>query len=554
MGRAAVLAVAGLMACIALPASASAADEGAVLFDPDAVSEIDFTLSPESRAAIDAEPDEYAPAQLALRVGEQTHGPLTVGFRLRGSTSFRTMDQKASFKIKFNEFVAKQKLLGLKKLTLGNMVQDRSMIHEALAYELFREVGVAAPRTGYSYVRVNGEDYGVYLNIETLDDVSLPRWFDSTGHLYEGGYNVDVRADDIGYFEPDEGDGDDRTDLEAFAAAVADDSAPFSERLEGIADLDQMTKMWAVERFLGHWDGYTGNPESIDEEHPHAPPNNYYLHSDAGGLFSMLPWGTDQTFLRGWSVHEAPEGPPKPYLVFDAPGSLLFDLCLEDEACTESYLTELESLPATVETLGLAAHAGELAAQLAPWQQREDEADAGREPPRLEYSLEQIAAAAQATEDFIRTRTDDLFDGEFWIGGESPLERASEEPEEPVDPPGEPQPVDPAGPAPPDPVRPADPPAPDLSAPETTLLHAPGTNVVTKRRRAFVRFRFAASEPGSSFECRLDNRGWAPCSSPRRLLVDGGDHVFRMRAVDPAGNADPTPARHRWSVAPFSGR
>ena len=45
-----------------------------------------------------------------------------------------------------------------------------------------------ASRTGYAYVRVNGSDYGVYLNVETLDDVSLPRWFASTGHLYEGTY------------------------------------------------------------------------------------------------------------------------------------------------------------------------------------------------------------------------------------------------------------------------------------------------------------------------------------------------------------------------------
>ena len=63
------------------------------------------------------------------------------------------------------------------------------MIHESLAYTAFRATGVPAPRTGYAYVRVNGDDYGLHLNVETLDSVSLPtlRPFDAdTQHLYEG--------------------------------------------------------------------------------------------------------------------------------------------------------------------------------------------------------------------------------------------------------------------------------------------------------------------------------------------------------------------------------
>ena len=42
--------------------------------------------------------------------------------------------------------------------------------------------------------------------------------------------------------------------------------------------------MWAVEKYIGHWDGYVGNR------------NNFYLHSDTAGRFSMLPWGTDQAW------------------------------------------------------------------------------------------------------------------------------------------------------------------------------------------------------------------------------------------------------------------
>ena len=39
------------------------------------------------------------------------------------------------------------------------------------------------------------------------------------------------------------------------------------------ADLGEMTRMWAGEQYLGHWDGYS--VETLA-----TTPNNYYLHSD----------------------------------------------------------------------------------------------------------------------------------------------------------------------------------------------------------------------------------------------------------------------------------
>ncbi len=77
------------------------------------------------------------------------------------------------------------------------------MIHETLTYELFRAAGVPAPRTGHAFVRVNGEAYGVYLDVETPDSVWLSRWFPTTGHLYEGAYGTDVDGVTVGDFEVD---------------------------------------------------------------------------------------------------------------------------------------------------------------------------------------------------------------------------------------------------------------------------------------------------------------------------------------------------------------
>jgi spore coat protein CotH len=84
-------------------------------------------------------------------------------------------------------FVKKQKLFGITKFTLNNMVQDPSYIHEALSYRLFRAVGVPTPRVGYANVTLNGRNYGLHLNVETVDTTMLKRWGLTNKHLYKGG-------------------------------------------------------------------------------------------------------------------------------------------------------------------------------------------------------------------------------------------------------------------------------------------------------------------------------------------------------------------------------
>ncbi len=464
------------------------ADAAAWLFDPTAVVGIDLEIPAASRTALEADPDTYQDAGFALTTTGGSYGPLQVGVRLKGSHSFRPLTAKAAFKLKFNHSIGGQRFLGLKKLTLNNMVQDPSMIHETLAYELFREAEVPAPRTGYAYVRVDGEDYGVYVNVETLDEISLPRWFDSTGHLYEGVLDLDVRAEDIGLYEVDEGSGSDRGDLEALVAAVDAAAGSFSQRLVDLADLAEMTRMWAVERYVGHWDSYT---------RADGRANNYYLHSDASGRFSILPWGTDQTF----------EG----HLHFDDPGGRLFELCRADDECWAMYSQATLSLPGLAESLDLDQEVTEIAAMLAPWQQLD---------PRREHSLEQIEAAVAGVHAFLKTRPEDVADPLYW--GEAPA------PEDPASPPLESR--------------------ADRESPQTSISDAPPALVKTRARRRRAHLRFASSEPGSWFECRLDTPEWRPCDSPLTVRTGRGHHVFRVRATDSAGNTDASPARHAWSV------
>jgi hypothetical protein len=59
-------------------------------------------------------------------------------------------------------------------------------------------------------------------------------------------------------------------------------------------------------------------------------------------------------------------------------------------------------------------------------------------------------------------------------------------------------------------------------------------------------FRLSANET-ASFTCSLDGAAYSPCESPTRYSdLDPGWHTFAVRAVDSAGNADPSPAKTRW--------
>lgn len=89
------------------------------------------------------------------------------------------------------------------------------------------------------------------------------------------------------------------------------------------------------------------------------------------------------------------------------------------------------------------------------------------------------------------------------------------------------------------------PPAADTTPPETTITKAPKRR--TKKRGA--KFAFASSEPGSTFECKLDRGGFEACGSTLKLKkLKRRGHALQVRAIDAAGNVDATPASVKWKV------
>jgi hypothetical protein len=81
--------------------------------------------------------------------------------------------------------------------------------------------------------------------------------------------------------------------------------------------------------------------------------------------------------------------------------------------------------------------------------------------------------------------------------------------------------------------------------PRTTILKTPKR----RSRSNTARFEFESDEPGSRFLCRLDGKPFDLCRSPKRYKrLAPGRHLFEVRAIDPDGHLDPTPAKKKFTV------
>ena len=270
-------------------------------------------------------------------------GPLSVGWHLKGAWgSWVNIDSKPGIKIKVDAFVKDQTIHGVKKLILNNMRQEPSSINQQVVMKLFRAMNVPASRTGYAHLTINGIDFGVYTNIESLDKISLARWYLNTKHLYKGGvpyHWADLIPDQAWALQVETGSLTNRDDLTPFLNANISDN--WWTEIQKYADMQEMTREWAVEYVLGHWDGYANNG------------NNYFLHVDKSGKFTMLPWGVDQGLNGPMDYHY--------------PNKLMPQRCLQDANCQAMYYQAIADTAAAITSLDLTGFADKVSANVNKW-------------------------------------------------------------------------------------------------------------------------------------------------------------------------------------------
>jgi len=189
----AVLAVTLLLTCGFMGAAAGGFIEGeramgyeSRLFDQSRVHTIDIVMDGWEEFIAGCTDEEYASCTVVID-GEKFGN---VAIRAKGNTSLSQVssygNNRYSFKIEFDQYQSGMSYHGLDKLSLNNLIQDKTFMKDYLAYTLMGRMGVAAPLCSFAEIRVNGEAWGVYLAVEAVEDSFLARNYGSDhGELYK---------------------------------------------------------------------------------------------------------------------------------------------------------------------------------------------------------------------------------------------------------------------------------------------------------------------------------------------------------------------------------
>lgn len=214
-----------------------------------------------------------------------------VAIRTKGNLSLRSVvnsdSDRYSLKVDFDYYDDTQSLYGLKKLNLNNNYSDSTLMREYISYELMEKMGLPTPAHAYMYVTVNGEERGLYLGIEAVDETFLANHYGANdGFLFK----PDGTGSDLKYIS------DDLADYTGIGLKTNEDNVENSKlidmldainnggNIEKYLDVDEMLRYFAVNTALVNLDSYQGNMK-----------HNYYLYEDKG-VFSIIPWDYNMSF------------------------------------------------------------------------------------------------------------------------------------------------------------------------------------------------------------------------------------------------------------------
>lgn len=156
------------------------------IFDTDKVHTIDIVIDDWDEFLTTAQSEEYSDCTVVID-GEAFKN---VGIRGKGNTSLSTVSSmdsdRYSFKVEFDQYDKNKSYHGLDKLSLNNVIQDNTYMKDYLTYQMMNEFGASAPLCSFAYITVNGEDWGLYLAVEGVEDSFLQRNFGNDyGNLYK---------------------------------------------------------------------------------------------------------------------------------------------------------------------------------------------------------------------------------------------------------------------------------------------------------------------------------------------------------------------------------
>jgi hypothetical protein len=238
--------------------------------------------------------------QGAFEFGEYRFDAVGVRWRGNGTYLNSRYANKQSYKIDVNRVKKGQHIGGVSTLNFVNSIPDFSYMKDALAQQLFRELGAVCPRTSYAYLtidvpgRFTNQALGLYVLIEDVGGVfAKDRFGDKDAPIFKPvTYDLfDTKAPDWNNYREIYDIKTKATKaqwarVEEFAKLVTDASdEEFAARLPEFLDFDEYAAFVAGHVLTSSYDGYLSNGQ------------NFYMYLDPrSNKFGFIPWDQD----HGW--------------------------------------------------------------------------------------------------------------------------------------------------------------------------------------------------------------------------------------------------------------
>lgn len=265
------------------------------LFDKTRVHTIDIIIDDWDQFLKTATEEKYSSCTVVIDGEKFTH----VGLRAKGNNSLRLINKyghdRYSLKLEFDHFTFGH-YYGLDKFSLDTSFQDNSYMKTWIAFDMMSHMKVPTPLCSYTWVRVNGEDWGLFLAIEEPEKGFARRNFGKNhGQLYKPDYkslqaeNADVHlryTDDnfdsyTNIFRKAKfkiNNQDKRRVIEALKILST------GKNLETAIDVDEVLRYFTAQVFVVNMDSYLGKTG-----------HNYFLY-EKDGILSILPWDYNLAF------------------------------------------------------------------------------------------------------------------------------------------------------------------------------------------------------------------------------------------------------------------
>lgn len=161
-------------------------DYESTLFDTSKVHSIDIVMDDWDEFISECTSEEYSACSVII----DNEAYKNVAIRAKGNTSLTQVasygNGRYSFKIEFDHYDSTKNYYGLDKLCLNNIIQDNTYMKDYLCYQMMSYYGVDSPLCSFVYITVNGEDWGLYLAVEGIEDAFLERNYGADyGNLYK---------------------------------------------------------------------------------------------------------------------------------------------------------------------------------------------------------------------------------------------------------------------------------------------------------------------------------------------------------------------------------